>query len=158
LLRNAPYIRDGPAAARSKTNLPHKLRIILIFARFAERNLGPGEIESKQSGVYVPGLSQLVWLIGLMAGNKLGLPFCGSGSPVHGCSTIGLAHSRNLLVSAAAHYLFKITTRSLCQMRHPIALLLANTGPWLRSEKLRSQKTTPGGEFCPTDVYMLRGR
>ena len=90
--------------------------------------------------------------------NKLGLPFCGSGSPVHGCSTIGLAHSRNLLVSAAAHYLFKTTTRSLCQMRHPIALLLANTGPWLRSEKLRSQKTTPGGEFCPTDVYMLRGR
>jgi hypothetical protein len=28
----------------------------------------------------------------------LGLPFCGSGSPVYGCSTIGLAHSRNLLV------------------------------------------------------------
>jgi len=29
----------------------------------------------------------------------LGLPFCGSfsGSPVHGCATIGLAHSRNLL-------------------------------------------------------------
>jgi hypothetical protein len=31
--------------------------------------------------------------------NKLGLPFCGVGSPVHGCSTIGQVHSRNLLVS-----------------------------------------------------------
>jgi hypothetical protein len=31
----------------------------------------------------------------------LGLPFCGcfSGSPVYGCSTIGLAHSRNLLMA-----------------------------------------------------------
>jgi len=34
-----------------------------------------------------------------MTGNKLGLPFCGSGSPVHGCGTIGLAHSRNLLMA-----------------------------------------------------------
>jgi hypothetical protein len=86
-----------------------------------------------------------------MTGNELGLPFCGSGSPVHGCSTIGLAHSRNLLVSATAHYLFKTTTRSLCQMRHPIALLLANTGPGCAHKK-----TTPGGEFCPADVYAAR--
>ena len=32
--------------------------------------------------------------------SSLGLPFCGAGSLVYGCSTIGLAHSRNLLVSA----------------------------------------------------------
>jgi len=40
---------------------------------------------------------------GNYAGNSLGLPFCGwiSGSPVHGCSTIGLAHSRNLLMGAS---------------------------------------------------------
>ncbi len=40
-----------------------------------------------------------------MVANSLGLPFCGSGSPVYGCSAIGLAHSRNLLVSALARYL-----------------------------------------------------
>jgi len=157
-VRNAPYIRDDPAAASSKTNLHINCGLSLVFARLAECNLGPGEIESKQSGVYVPrGLSQLVWQIGLMAGNKLGLPFCGSGSPVHGCSTIGLAHSRNLLVSAAAHYLFKIT-RSLCQMRYRHRTIIRKHGPRLRSQNLRPQKTTPGGEFCPTDVYMLRGR
>jgi hypothetical protein len=114
--------------------------------------------------VYVPrGLSRLAWQIGLMAGNKLGLPFCGSGSPVHGCSTIGLAHSRNSQVNAKRQAPRRITflksLRAVCaKCVTAIALLLANMGPRLRSQKLRSQKTTPGGEFCPTDIYMLRGR
>ena len=39
--------------------------------------------------------------------SSLGAAVCGDffGSPVYGCSTIGLAHSRNLLVSACARYL-----------------------------------------------------
>lgn len=37
-----------------------------------------------------------------MVCKSLGLPFCGAGSPVYGCSTIGLAHSRNLVVTVLA--------------------------------------------------------
>ena len=44
---------------------------------------------------------------------SLGLPFCGAGSPVYGCSTIGLAHSRNLLVSAL-RITFSNLLRAVC--------------------------------------------
>ena len=92
-----------------------------------------------------------------MTGNELGLPFCGSGSPVHGCSTIGLAHSRNLLVSATAHYLFKNhyaqSVPNALPLSHCYSRIRAPAA--LRKAALTKKPHPAGNSVLPT--YMLRG-
>src|ERR1041385_1816111 len=77
----------------------------------------------------------------------LGLPFCGAGSPVHGCRTIGLAPSRNLLGKRLAHHHFRINTRSPCHMRNRHCTITREHGPWLRSQKNHTRRRS-----CPADV------
>jgi hypothetical protein len=58
--------------------------------------LASGETESKQSGVYVPAELPRV-----CRAQIIGAAVCGDffGSPVYGCSTIGLAYSRKLVTT-----------------------------------------------------------
>src|ERR1041385_3858471 len=125
------------------------LRVVSVEVAIASSPAGPPEWfvnHNTDSGKAV-GRKLLYQVLSASQTNNLGLPFCGAGSPVHGCRTIGLAPSRNLLGKRLAHHHFKINTRSPCHMRNRHCTITREHGPWLRSQKNHTRRRS-----CPADV------